>query len=255
MPPRSITKGIDVDKLDSLINDLGVRVKIFKSTLCPNMKSLETLDHDINCTVCNNNMIDFDCHESIAMFQQQTLQEQFTVQGSFHIDEIMVSFLAGESLQHFTRIDLLDFEEDFFELIQRQESTTIDRLKYSACSIIAVFVIRSDVLIRFHFGSDFTLDVNGDIKWLGLNKPNDREIYSVYYKYHPVFRAIKAVHRDRYSQFNLRPDQIKAPKKTINGKTYVKLPETWILKRDYLLERRDLQNALLANNTFYNPND
>lgn len=250
-----LTQGMNPDKLDQLIKDLGVRVRLYKSTLCPNMKSLESIDHDINCTVCNNSMIDFCGHETLAMFQQQNLVEAFKVQGSFHVDEILVTFLSGQTLSMFSRMDLLDFKEDFFELIQRQEDTSVDRLKYPACSVQGVFVVRNNVKIQFHVGPDFEIDVNGDIKWLGTHKPNDREIYSIYYQHHPTFRAIKAVHRDRYSQWNLRPEEIQSPKVTVDGKTYVKLPETWVFKRDYLLERRDLAGALLKGNTYYNPNE
>ncbi len=251
---KKLTSGINVDRLDQVIEDLGVRVKVFKSTLCPNMTSLESLDHDINCTVCNNNMIDFKAIESIAMFQQQDLKEQFTVQGTFHIDEILVTFKAGISLHHYSRVDLLDFEEDFFELQQRQEGVDIDRLKYSACRVLGLFTVSTGAREEFHEGVDFKLDLNGDVKWIGTHRPADRDIYSIYYKYRPSFRAVKAVHRDRYSQYNNRPDGIEAPKITVDGKTYIKLPETWILKRDYLIERRDIANALLGKNVIYDPN-
>lgn len=253
---RKLTQGIPVDRLDQEIKELGVRVRVYKSTLCPNMTSLESLDHNINCTICNNNMIDFNCQETVAMFQQQDLKEQFTVQGTFHIDEIMVTFLSGVSLHHYSRVDLLDFEEDFFELIQRQEGTDIDRLKYSACKVLGLFTVdQINGRIDYHFGVDFKLNVNGDIEWIGAHKPADRAIYSIYYEYRPIFRAVKAVHRDRYSQYNLRPQNIKAPKKTVGDTTYVKLPETWILKRDYLVERRDAAKTLLGKNELYDPNE
>jgi hypothetical protein len=250
-----LSNGISPDRLDQLIKDLGVRVRVFRSTICPNITSLETLDHDINCTVCNNSMIDFCPQETIALFQQQDLTQQFKVQGTFHLDEIMVTFLAGQTLQHYTRVELLDFAEDFYELVQRQEGTLIDRLKYPACCVSGVFTVESGVKVQYHFGTDFEISVNGDIKWISPHLPADRKIYSVYYKHRPVFRAIKAVHRDRYSQYNLRPEEIAAPHTTIDGKTYVKLQETWILKRDYLLERRDQSGNKLSENTYYNPNE
>lgn len=254
MSVSRLTNGINPDKLNQEINELGVRVRLYKSTICSNMKSLESMDHDINCTVCNNNMIDFDCKETTALLQQQDLTQQFKTQGTFSLDETMATFLSGETLQHYARVDLLDFKEDFFELIQRQVGTSTDRLKYSACTVLGVFVIRSNTKIRFYQGADFELDINGDITWLGSNKPNDEEIYSIYYQFHPIFRAVKAVHRTRYSQYNLKSQQLQSPSTTVGDKTYVKLPETWILKRDYLVERRDVLNALLLGNTYYPPN-
>lgn len=262
---KKTTQGVDVDRLDQLIKDLGVRVKVWKSSVCPNVQSLESLDHDVNCTECNNNMIDFDPVDTIAMFQQQDFHESFKVMGTFHVDEVLVSFLSGITLQRFTRVELLDFEEDFFELVQRQDqaTTNIDVLKYPACRVLGIFAIRNGVRERFHEGADFTLDQDGNIKWVGAHKPNDREIYTIYYKYRPVYRTIKAVHRERFSQFNTRVDNIKAPKKTIDGKTFVKMPETWVLKRDYLVKRREgdksfgggAQGAPIPPNEYYDPNE
>ncbi len=254
---RRLTSGIDVDRLDELIRDLGVRVKLYKSTVCPNVQSLESLDHDLNCTVCRNNMIDFDPLFTTALFQQQDFHEMFKVQGTFHVDEVLVSFLSGETLQRYTRVDLLDFKEDFFELVQRQEfaTTDTDLLKYAACEVLGLFVIRSDARVEFHQGADFTVDINGSIKWITTNRPIDKEIYSIYYRYHPIYRAIKAVHRDRFSQRNVRVDKIKAPKQTIDNNTYVKLPETWVLKRDYLIKRVDKNGNIIFPNELFDPNE
>jgi hypothetical protein len=250
---KPLTVGINVDRLDQLIRDLGVRVRVWKSTVCPNFKSLESMDHDINCQLCSNNMIDFDCQETTALFQQQDLVEQYKLQGTFNMDEIIVSFLTGTTLHIYTKIELLDFAEDFFEAVQRQAGTDTDLLKYPACEVLGCFIaVNSTTKERFHFGTDFTLDQNGSVKWISAHKPADKKIYTIYYRYHPVFRAIKAVHRDRYSQYNLKSQT--PGSKTIDGKTYVKLPETWILKRDYLLERKDGQGQTIAANQFYDPN-
>lgn len=251
---KKLTNGINVDRLDQLVKDLGVRIRLFKSALLPDMKSLESMDRDLNTTVGDHNFVDFDCEETIALFQQQDLVKQFQIQGTFHIDEVLVTFLSGKTLAPFAKVEVLDFEEDFYELIQRQEATDIDVLKYKACDVTAIFCVVSNTLIRYHFGTDFILDVNGNIKWTGIHKPLDKQIYSVYYKYHPVYRAVKAVHRDRFSQFNLRPHELSAPKKTVDGTTYIKMPETWVLKRDYLVKRKDLQDNVLENE-YYDPND
>ena len=264
---RKVTNGMDPDLLDREIRDLGVRVKVFKSTICPNITSLETIDHDLNCEICNNNMIDFAPQETIALFQQQDFKEEFKIKGTFDIDEVQATFPSGITLFQFARIELLDFEEDFTELIQRQEGD-IDRLKYSACTVLGLFIADKTVVTsgrkrEFHFGVDFELTSTGDIKWISSNRPDERQIYSIYYRHHPVFRAVSAIHRDRYSQFNLRPEKIKSPKVTRDiefrgnkdTRTFVKLPETWVIKRDYLLERRDAEGNLLPRNKFFDPNE
>lgn len=256
MPRRPLSVGINPDAVDQLVKDLGVRVRVYKSTICPNMTSLESVDHDINCKACNNSMIDFCPKDTLAMFQQQDLQQQFKMQGTFHLDECMVSFLSGVTLQQYSRVDLLDFKEDFFELIQRQEGTNIDRLKYPSCEVLGLFTVSNNITTQYFYGADFVFDINGDIEWIGAHKPADRQIYSIYYKYHPIYRAIKAVHRDRFSQWNLRPEDIDAPHLIgPDKKCYVKLPECWILKRDYLVERRDMSLNLLSANTLYDPNE
>ena len=262
---KQLTTGINVVNLDQLVEDLGVRVRVWKSTTCPNMTSIESLDHDPNCPVCNNNMIDFDCFETIAMFQQQDLTEQFKVHGTFSIDEAMVTFKAGVSLQTFAKVEILDFKEEFYEVMQKQDNltTNTDKLKYPACEVTAVFSVRNNQKERFYQGVDFDLDQNGSIVWKGTHIPNDREIYSVYYKYHPVYRVTKAVHRDRFSQYNNLRDLAgsKIPQsaiKNVNGRTFVKLPEEWILRRDYLLDRKDKTQTnptKLQPNEYYDPNE
>jgi hypothetical protein len=194
-------------------------------------------------------MIDFDCVETIALFQQQTMFEQFKIVGTFDIEEVLVTFLAGTIIAPLAKIELLDFVEDFYELIPRQIGTDIDFLKYKACDILGVFTYNKSTKTtkRYHKDVDFEINQEGNIKWISANRPTDKEIYSIYYTYHPVYRAKKAVHRDRFSQYNLRPGSIKAPKKTVDGNTYVKLPETWILVRDFLLDRPKNEN--------YDPNE
>ena len=262
---KQLTSGINVVNLDQLVEDLGVRVRVWKSATCPNMTSIESFDHDPNCPVCSNNMIDFDCFETIAMFQQQDLNEQFKVHGTFSIDEALVTFKAGVSLQTFAKVEILDFKEEFYELIQKQDNmtTNVDKLKYPACEVTAIFSVRNNQKERFHQGVDFDLDTNGSIVWKGSHIPNDREIYTIYYKYHPVYRVTKAVHRDRFSQFNnlreLNASKIPASAiRTVNGRTFVKLPEEWILRRDYLLDRKDKTQAnptKLQPNESYDPNE
>lgn len=253
MPRKS--NGIDVDALDQEILDLGVRVRLYKSTVCPNMKSLESMDHDINCQACDNNMIDFCPKETVMLIQQQDFKQLFATQGTFSIDEVMATFLSENTLQHYAKVEILDFKEDFFEAVQRQEDTDTDTLKYPACEILAIFTVEAGVKVRYHAGADFDVDQNGNVKWTGTHVPADRKIYSIYYRYHPAFRAVKAVHRTRFSQYNVRPSDIKAPKKTVGDRTYVSLPECWILKRDYLVDRKDADGNPIPANAHYDPNE
>ena len=165
---KKISNGINPDQLDRLIKDLGVRVRLYKSTICPNIKSIESMDHDLNCKLCNNNMIDFCPTETIALFQQQELTEQFKHIGTFSLDEVQVTFLAGITLQTFAKVELLDFEEDFYELVHRQVGSDIDVLKYKACSIDGLFEVDkvANKIISYERDSDFKINVDGNIEWL-----------------------------------------------------------------------------------------
>jgi len=258
---KRLTDGINVEKLNQEVKDLGVRIRVWRSTVCPNLKSIESMDHDVNCTVCNNNMIDFGCFESVGLIQQQDLVEQFKVTGQFSMDESTMTFLSDVTLHVFAKIQILDFTEDFWELVQRQDTPmagpATDRLKYAACDVLGCFTVVNDVKTEYYKDVDFKIDQNGDIQWVGAHKPADRQVYSIYYKHHPVFRAVRAMHRNRWSQWNIRSGQLdpSIPKKTVGDRTYVKLPDSWIIKRDYLIERRDLQQALLSDNKFYDPNE
>jgi len=127
--------------------------------------------------------------------------------------------------------------------------TSTDFLKYKACEVLGVFTYDRGTgqVERYHVGADFEVDINGNLEWIGAHRPADKQIYSIYYRFHPIYRAVKTVHRDRFSQYNNRVQNIKAPKTTIDGKTYVKLPECWVLKRDYLIKR--------DKNELYDPNE
>ena len=90
------------------------------------------------------------------------------------------------------KVEILDFKEEFYELIQKQDNltTNVDKLKYPACEVTAVFVIRNNQKERFYQGADFDLDLNGSIVWKGSHIPNDREIYTIYYKYSLFFQKV-----------------------------------------------------------------
>lgn len=253
MAIKTVSNGIDVDRLDQLVLDLGVRVRVWKSTLCPNLTSLESNDHDINCKICNRRMIDFAPECTMALFQQQSLTEQFKVSGTFHIDEVMATFMSGISLQTMARIDLLDFAEDFYELIQRRDTGDTDKLKYDATCVLGLFTVESDVKTEYHCGTDFDLDVNGNIKWSSAHRPSSKQIYSVYYKHAPIYRATKAVHRDRYSQ---PTSKSRAKNKVVaDGKEFIKIGEEWVISRDFFLDRKDINGQPILPDPFYDPNE
>lgn len=252
MVEKRKSPGIDVNALDQQILDLGIRVRVWKSALCPNLQSLESNDHDLNCRVCRERMIDFAPECTMALFQQQSLAEAFKVTGSFHVDEVMASFLSGVTLQSMARVDLLDFPEDFYELIQKQEGG-VDRLKYNATCVLGLFTVQDDVKTEFHCDTDFVITQDGNIKWISAHQPEPRQVYSIYYKYLPIYRATKGVHRDRFSQPSNRTGLAHAVQ--ADGKVFAKLPEQWVLRRSYLLDKRNRVGSLDPDNINYDPNE
>ncbi|HMV01705.1 MAG TPA: hypothetical protein PLJ37_01135 [Chitinophagales bacterium] len=234
-----LRRNLNPDDFDKLIKTHGARVKVYKTTLCPNVKKIDTVEHEIDCNLCHNNLfIDRDPLDGWSYFQSQKLERMFNVDGTFDDQMVMASFVRGIYLQYFAKVELLDFTTTFYELIQRQNGD-VDRLKYSAFTV-GLLIDKNGV--EYKFGQDFTLtSPTRDIKWIG-NRPSQGVIYSVYYEYLLTFRALKALHVNRFSQFGLPGAATVTP---------VEHAQQWILKRDYLITKEDLMSLPVSPNKVF----
>lgn len=228
---------LEASKFDALIESQGVRVTVYTTTLCPNIKKIDTLEHEIDCKLCHGTaFIDRNGVDTWAYLANQKLDRKMEKDGTWDDQVVAASFKCGISLQYFAKIELMDFTTSFYELVQRQQGN-LDRLKYKAYQVNLLIDQHGEEYI---VDRDFQIDVNGDIVWTNdQNQPTTGEIYSIHYEYPITFRAINALHVNRFSQ-----------KGRIHGEyiTPVELPQQWLIKRDYLVTKEDLSGNPLAPN-------
>lgn len=235
LPQRAVY--LEPRRFDILVSKHGVRVNVFKSFPCPNVKRIDdTASHDIKCQLCRGSLwLDRDPVEARAVIQTQGLNKIFSKEGSFDDQTVTATFNIGVELQYMAKIELPDFTTIFYEFIQRSEGN-IDRLRYPA---FKVNYLIDKTGKNYIFEQDFTVDINGDIKWISTNRPSDADIYSVHYDYTIIFRALRALHINRFAQ-------VSSP--VVTGNQNVEFMQQWACKRDYLIDKEDEQaNPLAAN--------
>lgn len=231
--PQAIVH-FEPERFDIMIENHGVRVYVYKTLPCPNVKKIDTAEHEIDCRLCHgSNFIDRDPVECWSFIQSQSLNKDFNMEGTFENHSVAATFERGIELQYFAKVELRDFTTTFYELVQRGEGD-LDRLKYSAFKI--------NYLID-KTGTEYVIDksfqlVGGDVKWIGDKKPLKGSIYSIHYDYPITYRAVNALHINRFGQIG----------KKLPNRQAVEFPQQWMLKRDYIITREDINgNPLMFN--------
>ena len=215
------------DKFDNLVSQQGVKVRVYRTTFCPNVKSVDGAEHDISCPLCHGSgFVDRYPIETYAVIQSQELDTKHFAEGLFDGNSVKATFMQGVELQYFTLVELLDFTDLYFERVKRQLGL-VDVLRYPG--------IRVNLLIdangqEYFEGSDFRLNPSGDIMWLPESRQPERGVIcSINYDTQVRFRAIKAGHVNRFAQVSVG-----------NQTQMVKMNEFWTLQKSYLVERKDL---------------
>lgn len=219
------------DDFNNLIIQQGIKVKVFKTTWCPNVASIDAAEHDINCTVClGNGLVDRNPVETFAYISHAERDPQFFLEGEYEIESIYGTFPSDIELTYYTLVQLMDVTEQYIQLVNKQEGP-IDFLKYP-CKRVNLLIDQNGR--EYIPGQHFTLTVNGDIQWLPGKGMKAGTIYSINYDITIQFRAMKAVHAFRFVQEYVE-----------NGNTAVtKLPQKWALKREYLVEKTDFRGKI-----------
>lgn len=211
---------------DKLLDQKGTNVLVYRSFYCPNVKSADGAEHEIDCQLCNGaGFVDVDCITVKAFLQNQDLNRMMSQGGDWDGNTVLATFPIGVELQYFTRVELKDFTEIYYQRVMRRSGSSTDILKYKACRVNAV--MDQDGLMYYQ-QQDFDLDQNGNIIW-GARKPADFKVYSIHYETHVQFRAVKAMHVTRFTQ-----------SKTDEGVEHIKMPEQWMLTKEFLLRRKDI---------------
>lgn len=226
---------VDMDpiKLDNLIKQKGVRVKVFRTGYCSNVKSIDAAEHEIDCPYCNGSgFIDLCPIETLAFIQNQTLEQFQGVDGTHAGNTVAMSFLSGIELQYFTLIQLMDFTDIYFQRVARSDYD-VDVLKYKAQRVNFITCQGK----QYHEGIDYDLNVEGNIKWREDRGPRSKDIYSIHYEACVQFRATQAMHANRFTQI-----------RTAAGVTFVKLPEQWACSKEFLVRRKGINGSDLMPN-------
>jgi len=222
---------VDLDPFafDDLIETKGVGVKVYRTSYCPNTKSADGAEHNIDCALCNGSgWVDLRPICTKAFISSIALEKLAKMEGLLDNNSVVMTFKTGISLQYFTLIELEDFSDIYIQRFMRDPGGATDILKYRACRVN--FVLDRGGTEYFQ-DSDFKIDNNGDITWLATPtaaKPADNEVVSIHYEARVQFRAIRASHVNRFSQYT-----------NGNDTEFLKFPESWILQKEFLVRRQD----------------
>lgn len=124
--PKLISPNISVKDLDTMIYNQGVRVKVYKTLWCPNVKSIDGAEHDINCPICRgSSFVDVDCIETEAFIQGQSREHLISpeqIGQNWEEQVVLATFRSGVDVSYYTLVELVDYTDPMKELIQRQPS-------------------------------------------------------------------------------------------------------------------------------------
>lgn len=217
---------LDPEAFDQLIKQKGIFVNLYRTTYCPNVKSIDGGEHNIDCDVCNGSgWLDVYPICVKAFIQSQNNEKSLQSQGYVDDNEVMFTFPIGIELQYFTLIELRDFFDIYMQRVARSD-TQVDSLKYKA-KRINVAIDSNE--IEYLEGSDFDLNKNGQIVWRTGKGPAAETIYSVHYEAKVQFRATKALHVNRFTQASGDASQ----------EVHIKMPEQWMCTKEFLVRNRD----------------
>ncbi len=225
---------ISPEAFSNLILAQGIRANVFRSLLCPNIKDISTGDHEIDCNLClGSQFLDKHPLETRIVVQSVQSQTDHLIEGLYDGNTITITFPAGVEAQYFTMVELLDFTELYNQRVSKQQGQT-DIMKYPAINVNLLI----DKHGREYFqGSDFDLDINGNLRWRVGKGPLADTIYSIHYETRVRYRTVRSMHTNRFSTITRENVDVAA-----------KLPETWLASKAFLVDRRDAQGNIVPQN-------
>lgn len=264
---------------DRLIKQKGTRLKVYRTSYCPNVKSVDGAEHQIDCPLCNGSgYLDVYPICTWGFIQTQELEKMYESGDGYHDgNTVSITFLTGIELQYFTKVELEDYTQLYYQRVLRNATpvtipptspVNVDVLKYKACRVNLIIDQNN---VEYFQDQDYRLDPNGNILWdpnLSGRKPADNVIYTIHYECHASFRTVKAIHVNRFTQF--RNTDVPNPQDTITQAQVtnntpiatpdtpynieqLKMPEQWMCTKEFLLRRRDINtNADLVEGPFDN---
>lgn len=242
--PLFVGVQLDPRDLNSLIYKKGVRVKIWDIIPCPNVKSIDGREHEINCHLCDGNgYLDENGRETLAFSQSYSkdlLKNPEGIITEWEEGVAYLSFLVGVNLSYFSKVMLLDYAKPYYERVQRQ-SGSADKVRYP---IHKVNIIRDKNGVRYVQDTDFIVE-EGMVKWLSGKGPATGVIYGINYDTNVVYRCMSALHQGRYGT-----NEVKVPELQV-----VEYPEQWKVKLDYLITQKRSDGTTIDPNQLFPPGE
>lgn len=230
VPKKPNRVAFETEDFNTVIEHQGVYVRVTPVVVCPNKSDKYGTNHDLDCPLCFGKQYIDVCErsrEEWVFIQGIHLDKQLNVQGIWDAKDAKISTKSSIRLYYQYKIELLDFESTFNEIVERR-SGDADNLRYEAVAECGESFIVIDKNRKFYeLNVDFRVS-GKNINWLGLNRPSG--LYTVSYPMRPTFRVIELLNENR-NYYN----QIGGEKIPVN------LPQHAILRLDYLLENGGLE--------------
>lgn len=169
-PEINSLERVDLDPaaFDRLLLQKGTDCRIYRTMYCPKVKSVDGAEHEIDCNLCaGTGFIDFDPICARVMIMSQALEKLPKVEGMVDGNTVLMTFPIGIELQYFTRIELENYHDIFFQNVMRNPRANTDVLKYRAVNINGLIDSNG---VRYYPGTDFEINTDGNIKWLGVTQ-------------------------------------------------------------------------------------
>ena len=238
MPFNIPDHSIREESYEQLLNNRGVRFIHKKALICPNINNIEEGAHKPNCKLCDtNNMVYYGEKEIYGTFQSNSMQKIFEYQGTWEIGQALCTFPADYTdgtvcdLAPFDKLFMPDFEIRIYELINYEVTPDgAQMLRYPVKGVEYMVSARNNVLKPFTQDIDFTITIDGQIKWVAGKEPKinaktgNGELLSISYVANPVYIV----------QYPLRELRISQQMEDDFKKYAKRMPMQVLVKRDFL---------------------
>jgi len=171
-------------KFNKFITEKGYRLQRQSALACPCNVANESATNasDLNCPLCKNkHYIYFPAGQMQAICSNMTQENTLEQSGQWLAGMYKITLKPTDQLGLYDRLIFMDDSVSFTEAITRGTAGNVDQLRFPAISFdLPVEDING---VTYLFGTDFTIDANGDIVWgISSKQPSPNTFYGVRYQ-------------------------------------------------------------------------
>lgn len=239
MPLNIPDSSMNEASFEQLLANRGIRFLHKKATPCPNMKTLNSGQHDPNCRICDHdNFIYYKSKEFWGTFIGNTIQKIFEYQGVWDIGATMLTvptmYPDGDEADFNTmdKLVMLDFEIRLWELFEwKDPEDSKVFLRYPVTGVeFMCMALDSENIATFEDGVDFDIvdgalvfRRTGESKLSWNSELRVGSVVSVSYFANPVYIVLHPLRELRVTQ------------ELVNGQKVTKrYPQQLVIKRDFM---------------------